>query len=191
MLQMRLKILLIDLKLDRERFLKQTSTKSYPLFGKTVIKAVLRAADKESAHQGAEVITELVDKEKYLFYDENGIPLDQKSTLDEYVLGCRDCFDVREIKNKLPTHEGHLFQIPEALENEVLRYADKLHQGFAEAYSRIKTWADFPDFRRKVLDFMGYLLIDQYFRSSSTPQDVGGVASGLPSFYSHHSRGRP
>ena len=80
--------------------------------------------------------------------------------MNEHVLGCRDCFDVCEIKNKLPTHEGHLLQIPEAVEDEVLLYADKLHQGFAEAYSRIKTWADFPDFRRKVLDFMGSLLIN-------------------------------
>ena len=148
-------ISLKDLKLDKERFLKQTSTKSYPLFGKTVIKAVLRAADKESAHQGAQAIIDLLDGEKYVFYDENGIPLDQKSTVDEHVLACGDCLEVREIKNKIPTHDGHLFQIPEALEDEVLLYADKMHQGFAEAYMRIKTWADFPDFRRKVSQFGG------------------------------------
>ena len=41
-------ISLEDLKLDRERFLKQTSTKSYPLFGKTVIDAVLRARQSKT-----------------------------------------------------------------------------------------------------------------------------------------------
>ena len=139
-----------DLKNDKERFLKQLSTKSFPLFGLPVIKAVIRAADNDAAHQGAEAITEVLAKEKYLFYDENGEPLDLRTKVDEYVQDCSDCSEVKEIRNRVPGSEGRLLQIPDALEEEVLLFADRKHQGFAEAYSRVKSWADFPDFKRKV-----------------------------------------
>ena len=43
------------------------------------------------------------------------------------------------------------FQIPKELEPEVLLYADRKHQGLAEAYRRIKSWTDFPDLKRKVI----------------------------------------
>ena len=139
-----------DLKADKERFLKQTSTKSYPLFGSSVIKAVLRAADEVAAHQGAQAIIDLLNKEKYVFFDENGIPLDQKTTVDEHVQGCTECSDVQQIRDQLPDASGHLLQIPKEMEDEVLLFADRRHQGFAKAYKRVKTWADFPDFKRKV-----------------------------------------
>ena len=139
-----------DLKVDKERFLKQTSTKSYPLFGSSVIKAVLRAADEEVAHQGAQAIIDILNKEKYVFFDENGIPLDLRTTVDEHVQGCRDCSNVQKIRDKLPNASGHLLQIPEEMEDEVLLFADRRHQGFAAAYKRVKTWADFPDFKQKV-----------------------------------------
>ena len=131
---------------------QQLSTKSFPLFGLPVIKAVIGAADNEVAHQGAEAITKVLAKEKYLFYDENGEPLDLSTKVDEYVQDCRDCSEVQEIKKRVPrSDEGHLLKIPKALEEEVLLFADKKHKGFAEAYSRVKSWADFPDFKRKVL----------------------------------------
>ena len=139
-----------DLKADKERFLKQTSTKSYPLFGSSVIKAVLIVADEEVAHQGAKAIIELLNKEKYVFFDENGIPLDHKTTVDEHVQGCEECSDVKKIRNKLPDASGHLLQIPKEMEDEVLHFADRMHQGFAAAFKRVKTWADFPDLKRKV-----------------------------------------
>ena len=158
-----------DLKHDKERFLKQTSSKSYPLFGSSVIKAVLRAADEEVAHQGAQPIIDMLNKERYVFFDENGIPLDQETAVDDHVQGCTDCSEVQKIKDKVPlpvletslqNHEefeleeqrpiGISLQIPEAMELEVLYYADKRHQGFAEAYNRVKSWADFPDIKRKV-----------------------------------------
>ena len=143
-----------DLKSDKERFLKQISTKSFPLFGLPVIKAVIRAADNNAAHQGAEAITELLAKEKYLFYDENGEALDLRTTIDECVQDCSDCSEVQEIKSKVSgPDERHLFQIPKSLEEEVLLFADKRHQGFAEAYSRVKSWADFPDLKRKVTHY--------------------------------------
>ena len=145
-----LNIPLKDLKNDKERFLKQTSTKSYPLFGSSVIKAVLRAADEEVAHQGAQVIIDVLNKEKYVFFDENGIPLDQKTTVAEHVQGCTECSDVQKIREKLPGASGHLLQIPKEMEHEVMFFADRRHQGFAKAYKRVKTWADFPDFKRKV-----------------------------------------
>ena len=141
-----------DLKSDKERFLKQRSTKSFPLFGMSIIKAVIRAADIIAAHQGAEAITKVLAKEKYLFYDENGELLAVRSKVDEYVQDCSDCSKVQEIKNRVPElSAGRLLQIPKALEPEVLLFADRKHQGFAEAYTRIKSWADFPDFKRKVL----------------------------------------
>ena len=160
-------IQLKDLKHDRDRFLKQTSTKSYPLFGSSVIKAVLKAADVEAAHQGAQAIIDMLNKEKNVFFDENGIPLDQKTTVDEHVQGCTDCSEVQKIKDKvlllaletslqnpeefeLEVQRPTLLQIPEAVELEVLLYADKRHQGFAEAYNRVKSWVDFPDIKRKV-----------------------------------------
>ena len=69
-----------DLKTDKERFLKETSSKSFPLFGLTVIKDVLRAADEESGHQGAQAIKDLLNKEKHVLYDENGLSIDQDHT---------------------------------------------------------------------------------------------------------------
>jgi hypothetical protein len=139
-----------DLKNDKERFLKQISTKSYPLFGSSVIKAVLKAADEEVAHQGAEAIIELLNKEKYVFFDENGIPLDQKTTVDKHVHGCRDCSDVQKMREKAPSSAGYLLQIPKEMEQEVLLFADRRHQGFAAAYKRVKTWANFPHLKEKV-----------------------------------------
>ena len=99
-----------DIKVDRDRFLKQASTNSYPLFGSCVIKDVLRAADEEVAHQGTDAIIELLNKEKYVFFDENGIPLDQKTTAYEHVQGCRDCSDVMEIRDKTSPSAGYLFK---------------------------------------------------------------------------------
>ena len=149
-----------DLKSDKERFLKQLSTKSFPLFGLPVIKAVIGAADNEVAHQGAEAITEVLAKEKYLFYDENGELLDLRTKVDEFVQNCSDCSAVREIKNRVyGPDEGHLFQIPKSLEEEVLLFADRRHQGFAEAYSRVKSWADFPDLKRKVTHYQKKSLV--------------------------------
>ena len=141
---------LSDLKADKEQFLKQVSSKSYPLFGSSVITAVLRAADEEVSHQGAEAIVEALNKQKYVFYDENGIPLDQKTTVDEHVRECLDCSHIQRIKEKTPPPSGHLLQIPVEVEYEVLLFADRRHQGFAEAFKRVKTWADFPDFKSKV-----------------------------------------
>ena len=139
-----------DLKNDKERFLKQDSTKSYPLFGSSVIKAVLRAADEEVAHQGAEAIIDVLNKEKYVLFEQNGIPLDLKTTVDLHVQGCKDCFDVQKIRDKAPPQAEYLLLIPKEMENEVLLFADRRHQGFAAAYKRLKTWADFPDFKQKV-----------------------------------------
>merc|ERR1712130_563829 len=116
--QQNVNIPLKDLKNDRERFLKQTSTKSFPLFGSSVIKDVLRATDEEAAHQGTEAIIDLLNKEKYVFFDENGIPLDQKTTVDEHVQGCTECSDVQQIRDKLPDASGHFLQIPKEMEDE-------------------------------------------------------------------------
>ena len=186
-----------DLKCDNKRFLKQVSTKSFPLFGLPVIKAVIGAADNDAAHQGAEAITEVLAKEKYLFYDENGEPLDLRTKVDEHVQGCSDCCEVQEIKSKVSgLGEGHLFPIPESLEDQVLLFADRRHQGFAEAYRRIKSWADFPDLKRKVLnnklkaDKQGFSLHCR-FRSRSTQQNARSVGSERPSSYCHLNRGKP
>ena len=141
-----------DLKNDKDRFLKQLSTKSFPLFGLPVMKAVIRAADNNVTHQGSEAITKVLAKEKYLFYDQNGEPLDVRTKVDEYVQDCSDCSAIKEIRNRVPgPSAGRLLQIPKVLEEEVLLFADRKHKGFAEAYSRVKSWADFPDFKRKVL----------------------------------------
>ena len=141
-----------DLKTDKERFLKETSSKSFPLFGLTVIKDVLRAADEESGHQGAEAIKDLLNKEKHILYDENGLPIVQDTVVEEHVQGCSDCREVWEIKEKT-ADLGRLHEIPKEMENDVLLYADRWHQGFAVAYKRIKSWAHFPDLKRKVSNY--------------------------------------
>ena len=145
-------IVLQDLTVDKCRFLKQISSKKYPLFGTPVIKAVTRAADKDVGHQGAEAILKLLAEGKYAFYDEDGNPLDQETLVDEHIRGCTECSEVEALKQKATPRPGGgpLFDIPEAVEREVLQYADKKHQGFAAAYERVKDWADFPDFKRKV-----------------------------------------
>ena len=144
-------ILLKDLKNDSKRFLKHLPTKRYPLFGLPVIRAVIGAADNESVHQGAEAITKLLEKEKYLFFNEKGDSLDLNTIVDLHVQDCSECSHVREIKSKVPPNENHLLEIPTSLEHEVLLFADRRHRGFAEAYRRVKSWADFPDFKRKVI----------------------------------------
>ena len=163
-----------DLKADKDRFLKQVSTNTFPLYGLPVIKAVLKAVDEEVAHQGSQAIISGLVKEKYVFFDENGIPLDHRKKVDEHIQGCTDCSEVQKIKDKvippasatpvqnpedielgvqsngtIPAH-GILLQIPEDVEPEVLLFADNRHQGFAEAHRRVKTWVDLPDLKRKV-----------------------------------------
>ena len=128
----------------------------------SVIKAVIRAADNDVAHQGAEAITEVLAKENFAFYNENGDTLDLETTVDECIRDCRDCYEVREIKSKVPPSEEYHLQIPNALEHEVLLFADRRHRGFAEAYRRVKPWASFPDFKRKVLQFV-YFECQQIF----------------------------
>ena len=112
---------------------------SYPLFGSSVIKAVLRGADEEVAHQGAQAIIDMLNNEKYVFFDENGISLDQKTTVDEHIQGCKDCSDVQKFKDKAPPASGRRLQIPQEMEHEVLLFADRRHLGFADAYKRVKT----------------------------------------------------
>ena len=141
-----------DLKQDNKRYLKQVSSNKFPLFGKPAIEAVIRAADDSVAHQEVEVIRELLEKEKFAFFNDNGEPLVLKAMVEEHVQNCSDCCDVQEIKKKLPKSDGeHLLHIPIELEHEILLFADRRHLGFAEAYQRIKSWVDFPDFKRKVL----------------------------------------
>ena len=73
----------------------------------------------------------------------------------------RDCSEVHGIKDKVSSPEGYIFKVPEAVEREVLLYADRLHRGFAEAYARVKTWVDFPDLKKKVSEFEDLLLLVQ------------------------------
>ena len=64
----------------------------------------------------------------------------------------RTAVTVVMFKKSLPKSDGeHLLHIPIELEHEILLFADRRHLGFAEAYQRIKSWVDFPDFKRKVL----------------------------------------
>ena len=142
-----------DLKHDKDRFLKQSSTKSFPLFGLPVINAVLKAADEQTAHQGSQPILDLLKKEKYVFYDQTGAPLDKGALVDEHIRECTDCFEVQVIKDKVPPCPSKfLLQIPEEIEHDALLYADKRHRGFADAFKRLQTWADFPDMERKVTE---------------------------------------
>ena len=142
-----------DLKADKDRFLKQISTQSFPLFGLSVIKAVVDAIDEDvTHHQGAEAIVEELTKRKYTFFDRD--VLDLKATVDNLILDCPDCLEVKKIKKKVPSSGSeNILQIPEILEPEVLLYADRKHQGFAKAYKRVESWAEFPDFKRKVSKF--------------------------------------
>merc|ERR1719264_579356 len=61
-----------------------------------------------------------------------------------------DCSDVQKIRDKVLYASGRLLQIPLELEHEVLLFADRRHHGFAEAYKRVESWADFPDFKSKI-----------------------------------------
>ena len=141
-----------DLKVERERFLKQTSSGKTALFGFPVINALLRAADEKTAHQGPQNILDFLKKEKYIFHEKDGCTLDQTKIVADYANGCVDCLEVKKIREKVPSAagSGRLLQIPEAMVTEVLHFADKRHKGYAVAYKRLKTWANFRDFKRKV-----------------------------------------
>ena len=109
--------------------------------------------------------------------------MDQETTVDQHIRDCLDCSKVQEIKNKvvLPCADGRLVTIPESVEAEVLSYADRRHQGFAEAYKRVKTWAEFPDFKRKVPQYF-FLEMDlnfhNKFRSNGKQLNAWSVVSG-------------
>ena len=111
---------------------------------------------------------------------------------------------------------GRLLKIPEAMVTEVLRFADKRHQGYAVAYKRLKTWANFRDFKRKVFYKAGLLgheilhlqrplvgsihflkmtsatlFSNLLFRSTSALPAVWIVGIEVPSFSCLPNRGKP
>ena len=157
-------IRLKHLKSDKQRFLKELSTNSSPLFGLPVIEAVIRAADKKEDHQGSKAIIDLLEEKKYAFYDEMGKTLDMKTTVDEFTQACGDCSEVQEIKIALSNQEC----VSATPEKKVLDFADKNHQGFAAAYRRVKSWVRFPGIKKKV-----------FVAAHCSRSDVGDVGESL------------
>ena len=96
--------------------------------------------------------------------------MDMKTVVAEHIRDCIDCSEVERLKKRilhcvnethvevhadfelqsLPSFVPTPVAIPEEVEAEVLEYADRRHQGFAEAYKRIKSWTVFFDMKRKV-----------------------------------------
>ena len=117
------------------------------------MKAVLDAFDDQLSHQGEEVILDILKKEQYIFFDDKG---DQFKTskidkmVQNHVENCCDCKEVKSIRDLIQSNQGTLLRIPDDVVPRVLAYADKSHQGFAEAYRRIKSWCDFTDFEGQV-----------------------------------------
>ena len=74
----------------------------------------------------------------------------KKSCKNAAVLEIRIRF--QRIKDKVPPCPSKfLLQIPEEIEPDALLYADRRHRGFADAFKRLQTWADFPDMEIKVV----------------------------------------
>ena len=139
-----------DLKIVKDRSLIHIPTGKTPLFGIEVFKAVLEVIDEHMSHQGEEVILEALKKENYLIFDDIGEQFKTSKIVKDHVLSCRDCTEVESIKKLTATALGTLITIPDEAIPRVLAYADRRHQGFAEAYTRIKSWCDFTDFEDQV-----------------------------------------
>ena len=99
-----------DLKVERERFLKQISSGKTPLFGFPVINAVLRAADERTAHQGPQNILDFLNKEEYIFHEKDGSILDQTEIVAGYANRCVDCLEVTRIREKVLSAAGGAFR---------------------------------------------------------------------------------
>ena len=138
------------LKIGQDSSLIHIPTGKTPLFGIEVFKAVLEVIDEHLSHQGEEEILEALKKENYLLFDDIGEPFKTSKIVKDHVLSCRDCTEVESIKKLTATALGTLITIPDDAIPRVLAYADRRHQGFADAYTRIKSWCDFTDFEDQV-----------------------------------------
>ena len=153
------KICLKGLDTHKDRFLVLTNSRNYPLFGQKVIATVLHTLDESISHQGKENLIEILDKQKYVLFDENGNLLEITKTVNKHVKDCADCIEVRLLKDILDKKKKSYMKIPEETVARLLTYADKRHQGYAKAFTRIKTWCKFQGIKSQVIGFQTALML--------------------------------
>ena len=147
------KICLKGLDTHKDRFLVLSNSRKFPLFGQKVIATVLHTLDESISHQGKVKLIEILDRQKYVLFDENGNLLEITETVNKHVKSCGDCIEVRLLKDILDKSDKSYTQTPEEKVARLLAYADKRHQGYAKAFTRIKTWCKFPGIKSQVIGF--------------------------------------
>ena len=143
-------IKLNDLKIGKNKRISDSELETFPVFGRSLAHKVIESMDDQLCHQGEKVILEKADSEKIVFFSETGEAISTSDLVQLHVEGCEACQEVQELISLCPETSQTLVEVPEEHINRVIHYADKKHQGFAEAYTRIKSWCDFPNFKEKV-----------------------------------------
>ena len=144
-------ISLKNLKLVKAKRICDSVTGKFPVFGRALAQRIVELIDAQHGlHQGCEKIQEKLGTEKMQFYTETGDAIDTAELVADHVSACEDCTEVGELVKLCPSTTERLVQIPSEHVRRALEFADRKHQGFAEAYNRIKSWCDFPDFKEKV-----------------------------------------
>ena len=143
-------IKLNDLKIGKNKRISDSKSGTFPVFGRSLAHRVLEIIDDQLCHQGKEKILEKVESAKLVFFSEIGEHISTSELVQLHVEVCEACQEVKELISLCPETSQTLVEVPEEHINRVLHYADKKHQGFAEAYTRIKSWCDFPNFKEKV-----------------------------------------
>lgn len=139
------------LKLVKNKRISDSTTGKYPVFGKPLAKRIVELIDAQyGLHQGSDEILKRLVKENIQFFTKTGEVMDTRELVDDHVSRCEDCKEVAELVNLCPPTSEQLVQIPNEHVLRALEFADRKHQGFAEAYNRIKSWCDFPDFKERV-----------------------------------------
>ena len=85
-----------------------------------------------------------------VFFSDIGEAISTMELVQLHSESCEACQEVKELISLCPETSKTLVEVPEEHIDRVLHYADKKHQGSAEAYKRIKSWCNFPDFKEKV-----------------------------------------
>ena len=140
------KIPLQFLKVDsKTKLITNSQEKNFPIFGRPLVDRILTLVDDQVSHQGSEKILSRLQKDKYVFYNENGDPVNLALVVSRHVRQCCHCQEVKEIHALCPDTKGPLLIIPPEHISKVLQYSDRQHQGYRECYRRIVNWCDFGD----------------------------------------------
>ena len=152
-------IKLKDLIIGKNKRISDSKSGTFPVYGRSLAHRVLENIDDQLCHQGKESIVENVESAKIVFFSETGEAISTSELVQLHVEVCEACKEVKDLISLCPETSQTLVKVPEEHIDRVLHYADKKHQGFGEAFKRIKSWCDFPDFKEKVRPSFHFIFV--------------------------------